>query len=90
MPLARKLGSGGRTGRYGQASKSPRILHFATHGFFIEDDEDDFENVELPTVNPLLRSGLALAGANARAKGFRAPAEAEDGLLPLKTSQRST
>jgi hypothetical protein len=31
--------------------------------------------------NPLLRSGLALAGANWRAKGFRPPPAAEDGLL---------
>ena len=31
--------------------------------------------------NPLLRSGLALAGANWKAKRFRPPPEAEDGLL---------
>jgi CHAT domain-containing protein len=74
------IGEDALEGRVKQV-KSPRILHFATHGFFIEDDEDDSENVESPAVNPLLRSGLALAGANARAKGFRAPAEAEDGLL---------
>ncbi len=40
-------------------SKSPSILHIATHGFFIEPDEKAIENG-----NPLLRSGLALAGAN--------------------------
>jgi CHAT domain-containing protein len=37
--------------------------------------------IDAPPTNPLLRSGLALAGANALAKGFRAPPEAEDGLL---------
>ena len=31
--------------------------------------------------NPLLRSGLALAGANWKSKGFTPPSEAEDGLL---------
>ena len=31
--------------------------------------------------NPLLRSGLALAGANAWLQGLRPPADAEDGLL---------
>ena len=31
--------------------------------------------------NPLLRSGLALAGANWKHKGFTPPPEAEDGLL---------
>jgi len=47
----------------GQATKaalsqihSPRLLHIATHGFFLEDQDK----------NSLLRSGLALAGANER------------------------
>lgn len=65
----------------------PRILHVATHGFFLKDNE-------LPTAklrqislaqgkpplplgeNPLLRSGLALAGANQRRSG-----EKDDGIL---------
>jgi CHAT domain-containing protein len=37
--------------------RAPRVLHIATHGFFVEDS-----NRRIP--NPLLRSGLALAGAN--------------------------
>jgi CHAT domain-containing protein len=36
---------------------APRILHIATHGFFLRDAAN-------PVVNPLLRSGLALSGAN--------------------------
>jgi CHAT domain-containing protein len=36
--------------------ESPRILHIASHGFFMRQ----------PAENPLLRSGLALAGANIR------------------------
>ena len=35
--------------------KGPKILHIATHGFFINDDT-------IP--NPMLKSGIALAGAN--------------------------
>jgi CHAT domain-containing protein/tetratricopeptide (TPR) repeat protein len=79
--------------------ESPRILHIATHGFFLE-------NVALPTLengrglgviasdsplpqspaitveNPLLRSGLALAGFNERVSGE------EDGVLTaLEASQ---
>ena len=43
----------------------PRALHIATHGFFLQDDDlpvSDEEDVY--TQNPLLRSGLILAGVN--------------------------
>jgi CHAT domain-containing protein/Tfp pilus assembly protein PilF len=36
---------------------APRMLHIASHGFFLED-------AHVTVQNPLLRSGLALAGAN--------------------------
>ena len=42
-------------------TSAPRVLHLATHGYFCE-DIDVSENRLLE--NPLLRSGLALAGAN--------------------------
>lgn len=68
-------------------AKAPRILHIATHGFFLptrragpvaasdhgSDLEADFS--WLPD-EPLLHSGLALAGANARDGG-----SGEDGIL---------
>jgi CHAT domain-containing protein len=40
----------------------PRILHLATHGFFLTDADTSVEN-------PLLRSGLVFAGANALTSG---------------------
>ncbi len=49
-----------------------RILHLATHGFVLA--EQCAETAD----NPLLRSGLALAGANHREA---APPQAEDGIL---------
>jgi CHAT domain-containing protein/Tfp pilus assembly protein PilF len=39
--------------------EAPRILHIATHGFFIQDPQRRI-------ANPLLRAGLALTGANLR------------------------
>lgn len=48
--------------------KGPRILHIASHAFFLEQSEVALEN-------PLLRSGLVLAGANGLASG------SEDGIL---------
>ncbi len=44
--------------------KSPKTLHIATHGFFLENPNAD-EAVDTKYVqNPLLRSGLIFAGAN--------------------------
>ncbi len=74
--------------------RSPRILHFATHGFFLPDQKVDPNQEQLSRStasvigrlssrleNPLLRSGLALAAANTWLKGGIPPLEAEDGLL---------
>ncbi|MDF5714359.1 MAG: CHAT domain-containing protein [Rhizonema sp. NSF051] len=64
---------------------SPSILHLATHGFFLSDPEVKLVNDEFgkqPKVlnleNPLLRSGLALAGANNR---NQVSSGANDGVL---------
>jgi len=79
-----------------KACRSPRLLHIATHGFFLPDHPRRLEQI-FPgnpgrgnklvgllyrrVENPLLRSGLALAGVNTWSRGWPLPAEAEDGLL---------
>jgi len=82
-----------------KAYASPRILHLATHGFFLEGQKRD-PNKEMRDLgalaafsggpgrlapagieNPLLRSGLALSGANTWLADGRLPPEAEDGIL---------
>ena len=83
-----------------KACRSPRVVHLATHGFFLPDqirvsksnaDEETSSGVQTSaaaafgrlaaTENPLLRSGLALAGVNTWVRGGLLPPEAEDGLL---------
>jgi CHAT domain-containing protein len=80
-----------------KAALSPRVLHLATHGFFLSDQEFRLTNslpfewpgewrqagrrpyVENDWENPLVRCGIALAGANHA--GQITNAVAEDGLL---------
>ena len=61
----------------------PRILHIATHGFFLEDSRRNQGvfgvQINYASNNPLLRSGLMLAGAsNDKGGSF---SEDDDGIL---------
>jgi CHAT domain-containing protein len=77
-----------------KATRAPRLLHIATHGFFLpvllsvpagagtESGHAALWRLSGPHLdNPLWRSGLALAGANTWLRGGELPAEAEDGIL---------
>jgi CHAT domain-containing protein len=82
-----------------KAVRSPRMLHLATHGFFLADrpnvDQDSQSTSGFPSLrqeaggawsvagieNPLLRSGLALAGVNTWLAARLVPADVEDGIL---------
>ena len=64
--------------------QSPQILHVATHGFFLpvpEKKQDDRnENIYSLSKDPLLRSGLVLAGGNYVWGGKRPLTGIEDGI----------
>ena len=77
-----------------KAAESPRVLHLATHGFFLRDRElqDDFALVggfetARATENPLLRSGLYLAGAKNTLVGDRPAPGVDDGILTAYEAQ---
>jgi CHAT domain-containing protein/Tfp pilus assembly protein PilF len=67
--------------------QSPSILHIATHGFFLEDIGKEASGLGRfiggdqvnGSLNPLLHSGILLAGAQKTATGIRG--EGEDGIL---------
>ena len=60
-----------------KAVKSPEVLHIATHGYFLEDVESTGSafgvHLENANDNPLLRSGLMLAGAAKTVTGAASP-----------------
>ncbi len=76
------------------AVHSPKVLHLATHGFFLDDEKTesqdlsavlmrrmDQSNAPLKNIeNPLTRSGLAFSGANLGINGIK-QADGSDGIL---------
>lgn len=88
LPGARVVMGADATEATLKALAAPEVLHVATHGFFLPrehqspvdlasawNDPEVASAAELQVENRLLRSGLALAGANPRRSGE------EDGLL---------
>ncbi len=83
FPEAQLLLGAEATKRALKKTTGPSILHIATHGFFLEkaratagpQDGLTLNEFDRRVENPLLRSGLALAGANARRGG------GDDGIL---------
>ena len=74
-------------------NSSPDVLHIATHGFFFPDAEKNYDISNLLKAgensvqafrlsdNPLMRSGLAFAGANHAWEGEEISLDLEDGIL---------
>jgi CHAT domain-containing protein len=74
-----------------RADYNPSIIHLATHGFFFPEPEDHLQvssqqadlddNVFKTSENPLMRSGLILAGANRVWQGGDPIPGVDDGIL---------
>jgi CHAT domain-containing protein/tetratricopeptide (TPR) repeat protein len=69
-----RTGAAATEGAFKQLARGRRVLHLATHGFFLSTDcgggerrPGGAEMAAEARENPLLRSGVALAGANRRA-----------------------
>lgn len=66
--------------------QNPKILHIATHGFFLQDVDDNASVVmgmqaKIAKQNPLLRSGLMMAGSAAIARDSMVDNTTDDGIL---------
>lgn len=70
---------------HSKAGLSPRVLHFATHGYFFPDPQSKGskgKDIAFKTSkNPLLRSGLILAGAQQAWTTGKPSAGREDGVF---------
>jgi CHAT domain-containing protein len=69
-----------------QKVRGPRVMHIATHGFFLEDQrapDSSGRAVRLSGAgdDPMLHSGLFFAGANRARSGGALPAGADNGVL---------
>ncbi|HET8861010.1 CHAT domain-containing tetratricopeptide repeat protein [Marivirga sp.] len=62
--------------------QNPRVLHIATHGFFLEDNQvNNSEEEDKYSENPLLKSGLIMAGANSFITTGLSQGTRQDGIL---------
>ncbi|MBC7775407.1 MAG: CHAT domain-containing protein [Phycisphaerae bacterium] len=77
-------------GQLGRTPPSPRMLHLATHGYAFPDPKEvphfkrglgESQLVFKLSDNPMIRSGLILAGANTAWVTGHPPAQREDGIL---------
>ena len=83
-----------------EENESPNVIHIATHGFYFPEEKprereermrfmhSDQENQFIYSPDPLIRSGLALAGANHAWKGEKIPEGVEDGILTARDVSR--
>jgi len=83
-----------------EGSESPDVIHIATHGFYFPEEktrdreermrfmQTEQENQFIYSPDPLIRSGLALAGANHAWQGEKISEGVEDGILTARDVSR--
>jgi CHAT domain-containing protein/tetratricopeptide (TPR) repeat protein len=70
-----------------QGMRGPRVLHIASHGFFVDpdpvagDDADAARQTARVQLSAMARSGLAFAGANRTLAGERPSSDGDDGIV---------
>lgn len=65
-----------------ERQRAPRLMHLATHGFFLSDEEMNLSHDASPRRgDPMLRSGLFFAGANRTQSSAPAGAGLDNGVL---------
>lgn len=81
------LGAGANEERLKDLAAGNRVIHLATHGYFLEGVcqpdipmAGGYVDLQQPSENPMLLTGLLLAGANLRGSGSELE-DAEDGIL---------
>ena len=80
-PVEPLVGSKASEDIFKKESAGKRMIHLATHGYFVQADcISGAKGSSVSGENPLLQSGLLLAGANLHGEGAR-EAGAEDGIL---------
>ena len=68
------------------SGRAPAVIHLATHGYFLPEPtgimpEYDRANIFALSPNPLIRSGIILAGANTAWSGAPVTGDREDGVV---------
>lgn len=62
------------------SGRKQSLLHIATHGYFYDEADPEFEILGLEN-NPMTRSGLLMAGADYKWQGYDVPEGVDDGFL---------
>ncbi|HOY30373.1 MAG TPA: CHAT domain-containing protein [Bacteroidales bacterium] len=65
--------------------KSPELIHISTHGYYFPSNKNSSEgNLYITSADPLIRSGLIMAGGNVTWRGGKLPQVFNSGVLSAR------